>query len=703
MVLMVCSTCGTRNPPGMRFCGMCGSRLERQLTARERRRVSIVFIDLAGFSNLTHGLDPEELRDLADEVLTMVAGVIEEYDGHVDAFRGDGLIALFGAPHSHPDDAHRAVLAASASLDAIHAIGRGRGIRLEGRAGVNTGVVIAGSVGSGRVRSYTVMGSAVNLAARLEEAATPGEVWVGEETFESSRNRLAFEETGPLQLPGFPAVHRAHRLVSAVQRSVSDPYAKIRFIGRNRELEALQLAYRQTAQTGKARELWLVGEAGRGKTRLLHEFLHTSADPRASLWIEVRPTEEFSWRSLEPQLFGTDEEEDERVRHQRVQETLQRLLPDEPRWHQAILSSLDLVRTKAWTRLDRRTIDRTHLAWHDLLVALARQGGGQSALVIAVDNEPRDETLLEFLALIREADAPILLLRTSRWETLPDNAQSLPLSPLSFEESVALLGELADPTLRIASEALVRQVGGVPAYLLELGRALSLTQPGSFSGSLASLLQSRLDMIDGPARLLLAHAALTGEATWEGLLRELATGEDDGLIRTLVEEDLLVREAGSSIPDEVEYRFQSELLRQAVLRMIPFSDRPLLHLKIATWLESHAPLAFSELIAEHFERGGSPDAAYAHYLAAADVASSQGDGDRADDLYERLLGLDLGPDLLAEGALAYANAALARGDRHRTMAELQRARDWIAQSGEGERGELERVEQKLRTDAEALA
>jgi len=700
---MVCSTCGTRNPPGMRFCGMCGSRLERQLTVRERRRVSVLFVDLAGFSSLTHGLDPEELRDLADEVLTMVAGIIEEYDGHVDAFRGDGLIALFGAPHSHPDDANRAVLAASASLEAIRSIGRSRGIRLEGRAGVNTGVVIAGSVGSGRVRSYTVMGSAVNLAARLEEAATPGEVWVGDETFETTRNRLAFEETGPLQLPGFPAVRRAHRLVSTVQRRESDPYADIRFVGRAEELRALREAYDQTAASGRARELWLVGEAGRGKTRLLNEFLKSVSDALISLWIEVHPTEEFSWQALEPQLFGADANEEGRVRQQRVQEVVQRLLPGEPRWHQAILRSLDLVSTKSWTRLDRRNVDRTNLAWRDLVVALARSGGEGAALVVAIDNEPRDETLLEFLALLRTAEAPILLLRTSRWETLPDEAESLALGPLDYRESVALLDELASPEMRTASEALVRQVGGVPAYVLELGRALSLTQSGSFSGSLASLLQSRLDMVEAPARLLLAQAALTGEATWERLLLELAAGNEQDLVAELVDQDLLVRETRSTVPEDIEYRFQSELLRQAVLRMIPFSDRPLLHLKIATWLESHAPLSFSELIAEHFERGGSPDAAYAHYLAAADQADAHGDPERANDLYERLLGLDLGADQLAEGALAYANAALARGDRARAIAALTRAHAWIEQSAAGERDELERVEQRLRGDAEALA
>ncbi|MFA5595573.1 MAG: adenylate/guanylate cyclase domain-containing protein, partial [Trueperaceae bacterium] len=133
---VTCPTCGFTSPGGMRFCGMCGTKLTHEPASRERRRVSCVFIDMAGFSTLTRDLDPEEMRDLADEVLTVVAGVIEAYDGYVDSLRGDGLIALFGAPHSHPDDPQRAVLAAAAALNAIEEVGVERDLPLKGRAGV---------------------------------------------------------------------------------------------------------------------------------------------------------------------------------------------------------------------------------------------------------------------------------------------------------------------------------------------------------------------------------------------------------------------------------------------------------------------------------------------------------------------------------------------------------------------------------------
>jgi class 3 adenylate cyclase len=282
-----CSACGATNPPGMRYCGMCGRAFVTGAAERERRRVSVVFVDLTGFSTLTHGLDPEELRDLADHVLTEVAGVIENYDGHVDAFRGDGLIAVFGAPHSHPDDPYRAVVSAEASLEAIERVGRARGVDLRGRAGVTTGVVIAGAVGSGRVREYTVMGSTVNLASRLENAAGPGEVWVGDETYEATRHQLTYQVVEDVHLPGFPNVTSVHRLVSSKRRDL-DPYGKVAFVGRERELTQLLAWHRSVCEGQRPRQVWLQGEAGSGKTRLLREFAARVSGARV-VWLRSDP------------------------------------------------------------------------------------------------------------------------------------------------------------------------------------------------------------------------------------------------------------------------------------------------------------------------------------------------------------------------------------------------------------------------------
>ncbi len=709
----------------MRFCGMCGTKLTHEPASRERRRVSSVFIDMAGFSTLTRDLDPEEMRDLADEVLTVVAGVIEAYDGYVDSLRGDGLIALFGAPHSHPDDPQRAVLAAAAALNAIEEVGLERDLPLKGRAGVNTGVVIAGAVGSGRIRSYTVMGSAVNLASRLEQAAGAGEVWVGPETYQATRHRLLYEHTGPISLRGFPSVRRAQKLVTMAGNRQTDPYAHLGFVGRSSELRALEEALDHVVQRSAAHELWVHGEAGSGKTRLLKEFASRASGRAAVYWLKARPNEEFTWSPLGRQVFGVRLGAEERSAQRRVQHALDELLPEQVRWHRLILTSLDLAPPKSWTRLERRAVDRTAVAWAQLMAALPGRAAGPEALVLLVENEPRDPVLLEFLTLMTTGDAKALVVRTSRSRLEPATAAedggdgsasaqgsqaaaheaplaSLELPPLTHAESMQLLAEFNLPAAPVSAEALVEQVGGVPAHILELARALSITQEDTFSGSLASLLQARIDLLDAGPKRLLAHAALVGEVTWEGLLRELGGANVEADIRALARENLIVAQSSSAIPNEVEYRFQSELVRNAALTMIPFAERPLLHLRIASWLEQYAPLAFSELTAAQFELGGSPDAAYAHYLAAADLATVRREASASSRLFEALLRLPVPPDILAEGALAYAQAAFSLELPEVWRRALEQAETLVGQASADVRPSLRAVLAQLKQDASQL-
>ena len=646
----------------MRYCGMCGLALATRPVSgeRERRRVSVVFVDLMGFSTLTHGLDPEELRDLADEVLTVVAGVVEDYDGYVDAFRGDGLSAVFGAPHSHPDDPYRAVVAASASLRAIERIGDERGLDLHGRAGVTTGMVVAGAVGSGRVREYTVMGSVVNLASRLEGAARAGSVLVGYDTYEATRHRLTYARVDDLVLAGFPNVTSAYAFVADRERE-ADPYRRLPFVGRTRELAALDAALAQVRERGRASELWLVGEAGSGKTRLIQTFAErveaNTTVVRLATQRLADPTDGGpNWSALAEQLLGVRASDDDRSRAQRAQEQLQRLLPDEPRAHRLVLSSLGLAARPAWTRLERRTVDRAALAWRDVLNAVTRSSPGH-ALVLAVASERYAPHLDAFASLLAESDGPILVVRLSRGRDLPQDAARLSLQPLSTEESLSLLDQVVDPVFRTAARALVEQVGGVPAAIFELARALTITQDTNVSSSLVSLLQTRIDGFEPSARRMLAVAALAGERSWQDLLLE-AVPEGRSSLSALRDADVLVSDDEPALPGQITYRFRSELLRRAVLHMIPFGERPALHLRIATWLEEHAPLAFSESIAQHFEKGGAIDAAYAHYLAGAAEALSDGDRPRSERLYDAITRLDVDAEATVQAALEHAEAAL---------------------------------------------
>lgn len=697
---MRCTACATENAPGMRFCGMCGRPLGSAADERERRRVSVVFVDMTGFSTLTHGLDPEELRDLADEVLTEVAQVVEDYDGYVDAFRGDGLMAVFGAPRSHPDDPYRAVVAAEASLRAIERVGAGKGVDLKGRAGVTTGVVIAGAIGSGRVRDYTVMGSVVNLASRLEHAAGPGEVWTAEETYQATRQRLTYERVDDVRLPSFPNVAVAYRLRSSDRRDV-DLHADVAFVGRQRELAGLAAWHRAVRRARRARVGWLVGEAGSGKTRLLHEFAARVDGATRVVWLRAGHEEGAPWIELAAQLFRLREADDERARTATVQQALSELLPGETRWHRLVLGSLGLAPEVPWKRPERRAVDRTLLAWRDVLTAFAHHAAGVASVVLFVDHERHDADLAAFVDHLAGVHAPLLVVRTSRGRDLPAGADTIAIAPLSVEERLALLDQVADPVFRVPMRSLVHQVGGIPASVFELGRALSITQDTHFSGSLTGLLQTRLDVLDPVARRLLALAAISGERTWEGLLRGFG-GDVRHALRTLRSSDLLVRQAASQVPGETEYGFRSELLRHAVLQMTPYGERPALHLHIATWLEQHAPLHLSEVIAEHFEKGGVGDAAYAYYLTAAAEAEADEDVPRADRLYLRLLALDVAPAAHAEGRLAYAESAILRGDRALALTQLDEAAAVLGRCDQEACARFQETAARLRRDASGL-
>ena len=691
----------------MRFCGMCGASLSGPVE-RERRRVSAVFVDLMGFSTLTHDLDPEDLRDLADHVLTSVAAVVEDYDGYVDAFRGDGLIAVFGAPHSHPDDPYRAIVAAEAGLQAIERVGRDRGVDLRGRAGVTTGVVIAGAVGSGRIREYTVMGSVVNLASRLENAAGPGEVWTSDETYRATRHRLTYEPVAGVSLPGFPNVTTVYRL-KAHQARHRDPYGHLPFVGRRAEFAQLASRLAAVAREQRPRVVWLLGEAGSGKSRLLREFAArgrgpTSGDGAPSrprvVWLRTDAHAGLEWQGVAGQLFGIDDAEDERSRAERVRAELQRLIPGEPRWHRLVLASLGLVPDPAWRRLERRSIDRKLQAWRDVVAALARDDPERPLLVLA-ESDRFDADLDAFVELLLRADAPLLVVRAARHRELGATTDVVGLGPLSPEESMTLFMHFADPTFERAGRALIGQVGGIPTSVFELGLALTITQETHFRGSLTSLLQTRLDLLEPRSRRLLALAAACGERTWEGLLRAVH-GDVSAELQALCRDDVLVRQPASCIPGDIEFRFRSELLRHAVLEMTPFADRPDLHLRVASWLEQEAPLALSETIGLHFEQGGVADAAYAHYLAAAAEAETADDRARADRLFARITELDVALDLRAQGALTYAQTALTRGDAALAEHQLDVAAQLLARCDVEACVHLRATEERLRGDLAGL-
>src|ERR671921_480356 len=309
---MNCAACGTENPAGARFCMSCGEALERRCgncgtpapgearfcmncgaaldgsrvapaapssPPEERRQVTVLFADLSGYTAFAEGMDPEQVKAQVDRALLRLGHEVQRYGGTVDKYIGDNVMALFGAPIAHEDDAERAVRAGLGMQDAMAEINDGLpdGSHFALRVGVNTGEVLAGAVGD----AYTVVGDTVNVASRLQTVARPGSVTVGERTMRSTDAAVEYKALEPLELKGkaerVPAWEAVGLIAEHSVRRVG-PASESPLVGRQQELAALETLYERVVREGTSHLVTIVGEAGVGKSRLLREFEHLLAE-----------------------------------------------------------------------------------------------------------------------------------------------------------------------------------------------------------------------------------------------------------------------------------------------------------------------------------------------------------------------------------------------------------------------------------------
>jgi class 3 adenylate cyclase len=305
MLLRACPRCYHEVSPRARFCPACGHRLDagapatrfatplsytpkhladKILTSRsallgERKPVTVLFADVVGFSGLAEDLDPDDLHTLMDGCFALLTEQVHQYEGTINQYTGDGIMALFGAPIAHEDHVGRALHAALGIQAALRAYGdtvqRQWGVPFQMRLGLNTGTVVVGRIGDDLRMDYTAQGDTVNLAARLQQLAPPGAVWVAEATYRAAGAAFVWQALGPLPVKGKAVPVAAYELRGRLaSRSRFDAVARrglTRFVGRDPELRQLLAAWGQ-AQQGHGQVVSVVGEAGLGKSRLLYEF-----------------------------------------------------------------------------------------------------------------------------------------------------------------------------------------------------------------------------------------------------------------------------------------------------------------------------------------------------------------------------------------------------------------------------------------------
>jgi class 3 adenylate cyclase/tetratricopeptide (TPR) repeat protein len=583
--------------------------MEEPAAARDRRKtVTVVFTDVIDSTPLGERFDPETYRRVISRYFIEVSRVLEHHGGTVEKFIGDAVMAAFGIPVIHEDDALRAVRAAGEMREALAALNENLraeyGIEIGTRTGINTGEVIAGDPSGGHA---FVTGDAVVIAQRLEAAASPGEILIGDATHRLVRNAVLTEPLDPLALKGKSQPVRAWRLLGvvagapAVARRLDAP-----MVGRENELSQLRAAFEQTVRDQTARLVTVLGPAGIGKSRLAKELVAEIRDEAKVLIGRCLPYGEgityWPLRDIVRDVAGG-------LRRSGLDELLAGE-PDGERIAGQVATAVGIGDGSA-------APEETMWAVRRLFEHLARQ----RPLIVGFDDlqwaEPTFVELIEYL-LGWSREAPILILGLARPELLDRHptwhslGESIMLAPLSSLEAEELLGNLRGETEVDATllNRITAAAEGNPLYVEQL--LAMIAENGAATGDLAippsihALLAARLDRLPPDERAVIEGAAVIGKEFWRGAIGELVSNVEGGAVgaslMTLARKEF-IEPARSIFPNEDGFRFRHILIRDAAYLGVPKETRADLHERFGGWLERNEQAGeLDEIIGYHLEQ-----------------------------------------------------------------------------------------------------
>jgi class 3 adenylate cyclase len=648
--MRVCSRCGQENPEAARFCFACGSALGEQGRAGEERRiVSVLFVDLVGFTSRSETLDPEDVRDFLTPYHERVRGELQRFGGTVEKFVGDAVMGVFGAPTAYGDDPERAVRAALAVRDWAGEDG------LEIRIAVNTGEAIVSLDASPGHGEAMVAGDVVNTAARLQTSAPIGGVLVGEETYASTRNSVEYRPAQPITAKGKAAPVRAWLALRPLAPAGERPLRRVPMIGRDGELGVLIGAWKRVSEENRPHLVTVFGPSGIGKSRLTLEFAEDVAG-RDGRVLRGRSTP-YGASSLYSafaqhvkqvaRIFDSDDPDEARAKLDALVAGV--VDATEAETHSAHLAML-LGLGEGDEVPDRETL---FFSARVLIEALAAE---RPTLLIFEDIHWADEGLLDLIEMLaaRVRDLPLMLLALARPEVLSERAgwggglpayTALPLEPLSdpaaqelAERLLSRAGDVDKPP-----EAVARTAEGNPLFIEELVASLAeRTTTDVLPTSIRAIVSARLDGLPPQERSVLVDASVVGRVFWRGALVGMEPREDlSVLLGSLEQRDLITREAVSRIKGDQQFAFRHGLIRDVAYQTLPRATRRQRHAAVAEYLDEMTRAAgqSTEALAHHWREAGEDRRAVDCLLVAAEQAGRGWAKEHAVILYRTALEL----------------------------------------------------------------
>jgi class 3 adenylate cyclase/tetratricopeptide (TPR) repeat protein len=612
-----CGACGRENPSDATFCAGCGGRLVAPERVEERKIVSVLFADLVGFTSRSEQLDVEDVRGTLAPFHATLRGVLESFGGTVEKFIGDAVMAVFGAPVAHEDDAERAVRAGLAIRDALGDLGGD----LHVRVGINTGEALVSVGADPQSGEGMVAGDVVNTAARLQSAAPVDGVLVGEVTFRAAEREIVFEAHGPIDAKGKAEPVACWTAVEPRSFVPLPARGLLPLVGRERERRRLIDAFEECRADSSVQLVTVVGVPGIGKSRLVEELGgYIEADAELTTWRHGHVLSYgtgiafYALTEIVKQECGILASDDTRAAGAKLDAAIVALGLDgtDARWVHNQVGPLVGMDTAA----DGSGQSEAFAGWRLFFEAMA----AQSPTVLVVDDlHWADDALLDFVDSLvdRVSDVPLLVVATARPELLErrpgwaggkTNAVTIGLAPLSPEHTTALIGAIIDRSLLpIDVEAvLLERAGGNPLYAQEYVRAIvergaSAALPETVQGIIAA----RLDGLSADEKSLLQDAAVIGPTVWLGAVCALGgrdRSDTDELLLRLERKQLVHRARRSTIAGDVEFSFAHALIREVAYAQLPRHARAQRHERAAVWLEQVATdrADTAELIAHHY-------------------------------------------------------------------------------------------------------